>query len=180
MDIQQRPKGFISVKSIVDLQGNPVSNQDAVSRGWFVPFDGERDGFELDGDEIPIGPNLWTDSGRQALAYAFGFRSPISNYTCQLFGVGTGSSTVNVTNTNLDAPILLSNSAYTKQINGVDYPSPFVARVDFTLGVDDANGFLITEFGLYAGNGTLLARKTSVGINKTNQFSPTFLWRVRF
>ena len=54
-------------------------------------------------------------------------------------------------------------------------------RVGFNIAVGDANGYLLTEFGLFSGNDTLLARKVrSVGINTTSDFSPTLTWRIRF
>ena len=56
---------------------------------------------------------------------------------------------------------------------------PFVAQAEYALGYDDANGYLITEFGLFTGNGTLLARKTDTGINKTSDNLLTLIHRIR-
>jgi hypothetical protein len=54
-------------------------------------------------------------------------------------------------------------------------------RVSFTLALGDANGYVITEMGLYSGNSTLMARKIrAVAVNKTSDFSPTLTWRIRF
>ncbi len=121
------------------------------------------------------------DQGRQIVAYAFGFRSPISDYTVQRFGVGTGLTPAKVTDVALQAPITLNNDLTTKEIDAVDFLSPFVVRVAFTLATDDANGYLISEMGLYSGGEALIARKVrSVSINNTSDFSPTLTWRIRF
>ena len=114
------------------------------------------------------------------MAYAFGFRAPLENYTCQNFGVGTGLTAARVTDVALEAPITLT-TGLTKPIDLVDYLSAFVVRVSFTLGLLDANGYAISEQGLFSGNNTLIARKIrAISINKTSDFSPTLTWRLRF
>jgi hypothetical protein len=97
--------------------------------------------------------------------------------------VGTGTTAPKVTDTGLENPIFFNpptNTVTTKEIDGVDFPTAFVARMEFTLASSEANGYLITEMGLFSGNDTLIARKTNVGINKSSDFSPTFTWRIRF
>ncbi len=80
----------------------------------------------------------------------------------------------------LGAPITLNSGNMLGPIDSIDYLSAFVLRVAFTLGLLDANGFLITEMGLFSGNGSMLTRKVrSVGINKTSDYAPTLLYRVR-
>jgi hypothetical protein len=172
-------KGFLTLKRIVDSEGKPVPLQKAVDCGWIKPYSGSCLGFDIGRDEIPLGPNLWVDSGRQAMAYAFGLRSPITNYVVQKFGVGTGTATPNVSDTTLQNPILLTGGN-TKAINGVDWPSPMVARVEFTIASGEANGYLITELGLFTGDDTLICRKGHAGINKTSDYEPTLQWKVRF
>ena len=115
------------------------------------------------------------------MAYAFGFRSPISSYTVQRFGVGTGLIPAKVTDVALQAPVTLNNASTTKPIDSVDFLSPFVVRVAFTLANDDANGYILSEMGLFSGGEALIARKVrAVSINKTSDFSPTLTWRIRF
>jgi len=115
------------------------------------------------------------------MAYAFGNRSTISDFTVGKFGVGTGTTAARVTDTQLEAPITLSTLLTVKNIDYVDFTSPFVARVVFTLGINDANGYAISEMGLYSGNSTLMARLVRAAtINKTSDFGPTLTWRIRF
>lgn len=116
------------------------------------------------------------------LAFAFGGRSPAANFAVSSFAVGTGLTVAKVTDVALESPILLaSTSAYSAPIDSVSYLSPFVVRVAFTIGINDANGYLISEMGLLSGGGALIARKIrSVGISKTADFSPTLTWRIRF
>lgn len=172
--------GLVTISGITDGFGKPVSTEDAIRYGW-ITAPVSAPGWDLERHEVPLGENLFVDQGRQLMAYAFGFRSPLVNYTVQKFGVGTGATAARVTDVNLEAPITLSNGFETKEIDSVDYLTPFVVRVAFTLGLADANGYIISEMGLYSGNDTLIARKIrAVSVNKTSDFSPTLTWRLRF
>ncbi len=163
-----RPQGLVTVSKIVDSNGKIVPLERAIRYGWI-----ER-GAES-------GPNLFVDQGRQLLAYAFAFRSPIQNFVCQKFGVGTGTRPAKTTDVALQAPVRLASAAFTGPLDSIDFLSAFVVRAAFTLGLNDANGSLITEMGLLSGNDTLIARRVrTVGINKTSDFSPTLTWRLRF
>jgi len=174
-------EGFVSITGFVDGFGHKVSNQKAVDYGWVKPFKGSTSGWDIDSRvEIPLGKNLFVNGGRQMVCYAMGFRSPISNYVIQSFSVGTGTLAPKVTDTSLVNPIILSNDLTYKAIDGVDFPSPFISRTTFTLGISDANGYLITEMGLLSGDGTLIARKSLSGINKSSDWSPSLSWRTRW
>lgn len=183
--MMKRPSGFVTISKILLPNGKEMSTQEAVDRGWIAPVKCKTTGWDLQRHEIPLGSNLFLDQGRQCNAYAFGLRSPIENYGCAKVGFGIGTTAPNVTQTGLITPVPLDTGAnplvYTKDINGVDFPAPFIARVEYTIGFNDCNGFLITEQGLFTDNNTLIARKVnSVGINKTSDFSPTLTWRIRF
>ena len=180
-----RPQGLVTVSSIVDASGKAISLQQAVDYGWIKPASGAATpaGWGLTPkSEISLGTNLFVDQGRQLLAFCFGFRSPVSDFTCQKFGVGTGTTAPAVTDVALQSPITLASvGSITAPILGVDFLTPFVVRVSYQIALGDANGFLITERGLFSGNGTLFARHVSAaGINKTSDFSPTLTWRIRF
>jgi len=176
-----RPKGILTVSGIKLADGKSLSTQQAVDYGWLTPARGAFAGWGLERHEVPLGENLFVDQGRQIVAYAFGFRSPISNYTVQRYGVGTGLTPAKVTDVALQSPIVLNTGGTTKPIDAVDFLSPFVVRVAFTLANDDANGYLISEMGLFSGGEALIARKVrAVSINKTSDFSPTLTWRIRF
>lgn len=177
----KRPEGLLTVSGIKLADGSSLSTQQAVNYGWISPERGKFPGWGLDRHEVPLGLNLFVDQGRQIVAFAFGFRSPISNYTVQKFGVGTGLTPAKVTDVSLQAPVTLNNGLTTKAIDSVDFLSPFVVRIAFTLAIDDANGYILSEQGLFSGGGALIARKIrAVSINKTSDFSPTLTWRIRF
>ena len=175
-------KGFVTISGIVDAAGKTVSTQQAVDYGWIKDRGIKRpNGWGIPREEVPLGYNLFVDSGRQLLAYLFGYRTPVSDNVCANFGLGTGLRAPNTMDTDLESPIAFYNSAPLKPINAVDFPAAFVAQVEYTIAPSEANGYLITEQGLYSGNGTLLARKThGAGINKTSDFGPTLHWRIRF
>ncbi len=177
-----RAKGLVTISGITLADGTSIPLQKAIDYGWIKGAQSAPAGWGVGRDEISLGENLFLDQGRQLLAYAFAFRAPIEDYTCQKFGVGTGTTAPKVIDTTLEAPILLSStSAYTAPIDSIDFLAAFVVRVGFSVATSDANGYLLTELGLYSGNDTLVARKIrSVGINKTSDFSPALTWRLRF
>ena len=176
-----KPKGFLSVSKVLDASGKEISTQRAVDYGWIVPdFRNSLKGWDLQKHEIPLGENLFCDGGRQLLAFCFGYYAPISSYVCSKFSVGTGTVPAKVTDVALQNPIEFSAGVTTKTIYGIDCPTAFVARVEFTLGANEANGYLITELGLFSGNDTLYARRTTTGVNKSSDFSPVISWRIRF
>ena len=177
-----RPEGLLTISKITLADGTEIPTWKAIDYGWIARPEGHQPcGWGLERHEVPLGKNLFVDQGRQLVAYAFGFRSPIQDYVCQKFGVGTGTTAAQVTDVALEAPITLSNSQTTKDVDTIDFLSPFVVRVGFTLGVDDANGYIISEQGLFSGNNALIARKIrSVSINKTSDFASTMTWRLRF
>ena len=176
-----RPRGIVTISKVLLADGRELSTQQAVDYGWICAPYSQPVGWGLERHEVPIGTNLFLDQGRQVMAFAFGFRSPIVNYTVQKFGVGTGLTPARVTDVALEAPITLSNGQTTAPIDAVDFLSPFVVRVAFTLGINDANGYLISEMGLFSGGDALIARKVrAVSISKTSDYAPTLTWRIRF
>ena len=178
-----RPKGLVTVSGIRLADGSSISTQQAVDYGWIVPVPGRSPaGWGLERSEVSLGENLFVDQGRQLLAFCFGFRSPVADFTVQQFAVGTGLTVPQATDVALESPITLASTASTLgPIDGVDFLTPFVVRVSYTIALGDANGYLITERGLFSGNGSLFARHvSSAGIAKSADFSPTLTWRIRF
>jgi len=174
-----RPKGFLYCTGVKDAEGNPVPLEVAVRRGWIRP--GEvPDGFTLPAGAVPVGSNIFVDAGRQYAAYALAFRAPAQNFTLQRFGVGTGTTPPASTDTALVNPVAFSNGSYTKLIDFVDFPVPFVLRVHFTIGAGDCNGYLLSEIGLFAGDETMLARVVRPAINKTSDYAPSLCHELRF
>jgi hypothetical protein len=178
-----RAKGLVTVSGITTADGKTIPLQKAVEYGWIKPASGRSpSGWGLPKEEVSLGENLFLDQGRQLLCYCFGFRGPFADFAVGQFAVGTGTTAPAVTDVALESPIYLSSvTSITAPILGVDFLTPFVVRVSYQIAIGDANGYLITERGLYSGNGTLFARHvSSAGINKTSDFSPTLTWRIRF
>lgn len=178
-----RPEGFVTVSRFTGDDGRIYTPDEARQFGWIKDrfYAGRPPGWGIGENELCLGPNLFTDAGRQLLAYCFGFQAPVSDYVVATYGLGTGSAAPKVTDVDLQNPLALASAnGPRKAVDGVVYNAPFIASVLFTLASGDANGNLITELGLYAGNGTLYARRTTVGLNKSSEFSPQLSWRIRF
>lgn len=179
------PQGFVSIAAFKTLCGDIIPASIAI-REKIVDVDRSTGAFwkgiewGLGDTEVAIGGNLFTNQGRKYLTYAFGGRSPISNYVCSKFGIGTGDRPTTVDDTSLDNPIALSAGVALKDIDGITYPSDYIALVQFTISTTEANGSLIREAGLFSGDGTLLARNVGYNINKTSSFAPVINWRIRF
>jgi hypothetical protein len=169
------PTGYVSLLK-ASYGSTLISASKAVELGLVTP-DGPSY-YRLPG-EVGLGWNTFTSTGLKYLARCFGGCTPISDYVCTYFGIGSDGTTANVTDTALIAPITLSNSKTYKEIDGITYDGS-TAVIQFTIGSGDGNGYLIAETGLFAGDGTLLARKNGYNINKTSSFSPTLIWRINF
>ena len=187
-----RPKGFVTISKLTRPDGRDLSTQDAVDQGLVVPCGKKPSGWGIPKHEIPLGFNLFTDEGRQMVAYAFGFRSPIVNYVCTQFGIGTGTTAPKVTDVALEAPLtfydsdsdLIPDSQY-KPISKASFPYPFIVDIEMPLAFSEANTYLITELGLFTGSSggggnILLARKVILGYNKDSSLAPTLVWRLRW
>ncbi len=176
------PKGLVTVSRIVDSAGKVIPVDAAIRYGWLPPkLSRVPAGWGVGKEEACLGSNLYVDQGRQLLAYCFAFRSPIADFVCSKFGVGTGTTAARASDVALEAPVALSTGNYTGNVDSIDFLSAFVVRIAFTLGLTDCNGSLLCEEGLFSGNDSLIARRVrTVGINKTSDFSPTLVWRIRF
>ena len=189
-----RIEGLVSISHGQTSDGKIISAKKAIEYGFIKPAKIRPSGWDLSDDEVVLNYNLSMDNLRQYNAYLFGGRTPAVSYVCSAFGIGTGTSAPNVTDTDLNSPLLFYKPSSTllalKPIDSVDYPSPFMARVQYTISTGDISnpnvaGALITEIGMYAvdsgsGAGTLLARETSTGFPLQSDFGPTLLWRFRF
>jgi|TARA_R110000868_G_scaffold18096_5_gene78445 hypothetical protein len=187
-----RPQGFVTISKLTRPDGREISTQEAVDKGLIKALAKKPSGWGIQKHEIPLGHNLFTDEGRQTMAYAFGFRSPIVNYVCTQFGIGTGTTPPKVTDVTLESPLTFydSDSSGTpdsqyKPISKASFPYPFIVDIELPLAYSEANTQLITELGLFTGSSggggnTLLARKVILGYNKDSSLAPTFVWRLRF
>jgi hypothetical protein len=175
-------KGYSSIYQVKDGDGRILLPSEIVDRKIAVPGSGES-GWGLGPNEIPLGPNLQLDNFRQYMAYAMTFRAPVGNYVIQRFGVGTGTLPPTTADVQLQNQVPLIGADQptlgTKLIDYVTYPSPFVSIIYFTLGITDANGYNITEVGLYSGDNTILVRWVlPAGINSSGQVAVTLAHRL--
>ena len=137
-------------------------------------------GWGIGPDELCLGHNEFLDQARQYVCYALSGRAPISSYIIQQYSVGTGLAAVNTTDTALQNPITLSSGTIYNPIDGIDFPAPFIAQIRFTLGANDANGYAVSEYGLVSGDNTLLMHWVVPPINKTSDWTPSFVHRLAF
>lgn len=185
--------GLVSISGITDSFGKSIPLDKAKNYGWINPLRRIPKSWAVPAYEAVLGTNMFVDNGRQLVAFLFGGRTPSTGYCVSQFGLGTGTLAPTSADVELQNRLQFYNPTadpnpadwlYRKPIDGVDFPAPFIARVQFTIGLTEANGILLTEFGLYAqdggGNATLLARKTTIGLAKNSDFSPVLQWRVRF
>jgi hypothetical protein len=173
--------GFISLDSITTPGGVIVPAAEAASQGLISEKPALTEGWpKLSPWEIPVGVNHHTNGGRQMMIYCWGNRAPITDFACTQFGFGTGSTPVTVDDLGLAAQQAFSSGDTLKGVDAIDYPEPYIARVRITLSASDATGILVSELGLFSGNGTLLHRTVlDVPFNKGN-VAKSYLWRIRF
>ena len=172
-------QGLVTITSAVDHNGDKISVQRLVDRGA-LPNVKAPAGWGVDREEVCIGFNAPMLNMRQYIAYLMGYRAPVSNYAIGNFGIGTGTQAPASTDVALQSPINFYNGTSIKPVASIDFPGPFLLRVNYSIGLGEANGFAITEMGLFSGDGTLMARKTCNAINKDSTWSPSLLWRLRF
>ncbi|MDO3620239.1 hypothetical protein Q3O98_03915 [Ralstonia pseudosolanacearum] len=86
--------------------------------------------------------------------------------------------------TNGTAPAFSNNAligAYSNSVDTVSYPSSNQVQFAFSLGLGEANGMAISEFGLITAGGALYARKTrSTPLNKADDITMAGTWTVSF
>lgn len=169
-------KGLLTISEVRDAAGRIIPLQKAVDYGWITNPQKAPAGWGIGRDEVCIGRNLIVDGGRMCIAYLLG---GLPNKKISQFAVGTGTTAANVSDTTLQNPVTLSTGTIYKPIIGVVFPAPFTLLVQMVLSATEANGYLLTEMGLFNDENTLIARKTRTGVNKVSDASITWSWRVR-
>ncbi len=116
--------------------------------------------------------NLIVVGSQQAHAKLLG--GDVANQSVTRIGYGTNGTAPTFSNTSL-------TGAYTKIIDTVSYPASNQVQFAFSLGLGEANGMAISEFGLITAGGTLYARKTrSMPLNKGDDIALAGTWTVSF
>jgi len=185
-----RLDGFLTLKEVTLAGGRLLTGVEAAKAGIVRAEPGQLSKWpEIGPGELPIGTNIHTDSGRQYMIYCWGGRSPVSDFVCTNFGLGTGIAPEQVTDVALEAPLTFYDSdgdgtadSMYKPVNGIDYPEPFIARVSLTISSTEAQGagILISEMGLFAADNTLLNRAVLDVPFHMENVAKTYLWRLRF
>jgi len=118
-----------------------------------------------------VDKNLVVNGGRTAVMILLG--SANSDKQLTQLSVGTNGTAPAGT----DVAI---TGAFTKNLGTVTYPTANSVRFDWQLGVGDANGIAIAEFGLLCADDTLFARKVREVINKNADIILNGNWTISF
>ena len=114
--------------------------------------------------------NLIVTSGRQRMAELL---TGISSSYITHIGVGTGTDAADISDTGLIDQVLIPISSATAENK--------IAHFNFLIGTDAANGLQITEFGLFAGDGTMFSHRVRTGaISKESDIEIEGYWEIRF
>jgi len=145
---------------------------------------------------ITLDHNLVVNNGRQVIANLIGGRDHTANVSSSKWIVskvsfGSFDQAPRFDDTTLSPqpregftggentiPINSAGDTF-KQISAVDWPQPYLVRFEIELGLEEANGYLIREMGLFTTGGDLFARKTTVPVSKRESYGLSWLWRIR-
>ena len=132
-----------------------------------VAFEVRRNGKVIDSFEDH---NLIVTSGRQRMAELL---TGLSTSHIGFVGVGTGQAPANVTDTHLTDQVLVPITGVTAENR--------VARFNFLIGTNDANGLQISEFGLFGQDGTMFSHRVRDDvIGKADDIEIEGYWEIRF
>jgi hypothetical protein len=115
--------------------------------------------------------NLVVTSSKQIQCNALG---NTAGWAITQMGFGTNGATPALTDTTL-------TGAYLKAFDSVVFPLTNQVQFNFSLGVSEANGLSIQEFGLVTGNGKLFARKVRLAaLVKQSDITLSGSWIITF
>lgn len=116
-------------------------------------------------------PNLVVNLGREALCKLVALADPDYQITTIKFGTSTAATSAT------DSAI---TGAYTKNVDGVNYPAQTKVRFLFSLAAGENNGMAINELGLFCDGGTMFARTVITTFNKTAGITLSGTWAIQF
>jgi len=120
-------------------------------------------------------PNTLTNEASRVSAHALVGHN-LTNLAVTKFGVGTDNTTPTRADGNL------GNLVHQQDVNTITFPAP--GQVEFKTVLEfltTANGFSLTEAGLYSLNGTtLFARQVHSALPKDENFRLEYVWRIVF
>ena len=80
-----------------------------------------------------------------------------------------------------EEPDTMLTDAFTKALDGFEYPVDGRVQFNWSLGTGEANGKAIREFGLFCADGSLFARRVrEMPINKEDDISLEGTWTIIF
>jgi hypothetical protein len=122
-----------------------------------------------------ITPNTLTNEAARLCSHLL-VGDDTANLSVIRLGIGTGTTPPERTDTSLEAEV------HQQAVDAFSYPQ--VGQVEFQTIVEfiaPANGEMITEAGLIAGNGTsLFSRQVHTAIPKDENFRLEYRWRIVF
>ncbi len=119
-----------------------------------------------------VGYNKLTNAFMQRIVDAFRQSPPPDDVIIKV-GVGEGDAEPEPTDTGL-------TNEFIKPVSNIDSDTPFEIVFDFTIQSGDANGLVITEFGLFTGAEVLMARRTRPPLTKTSDIVIDGTWTISF
>lgn len=151
-----KTKDFIPVKGSFHLQIFHITNMKTGTKVLIEDYTDE---------------NRVVDLGREKLAFLLG-NQPGFHYV-NLVGVGEDNTTPTVADTGLQ-------NQYLKSVDSIEYPDPTSIKFIFEFDSGDADGYNIGEFGLFAADNTLFARKVRDFIEKRVDVIIQGDWIIQF
>jgi hypothetical protein len=150
-----------------------VTLKDTVSmRGIFTMnvYKGEDENRKL--IETFENHNLIVNLARVSMAHLIA--GDVANRSMRSIAFGTNGTTPTVGDTEITDP-------FVKDLGGVTYPQTGQVRFAWNLGISEANGKAIMEFGLLTADGKLFCRRTrATPINKESDISLEGTWTIIF
>jgi hypothetical protein len=115
--------------------------------------------------------NLIVNGGRNSAARLIGGGGGGKQIT--QIAVGTSGTAASLPDSDL-------TDKFIKAVTSVSYPQTGAVTFAFEIGVSEANGMAIREFGLFSADNSLFARKVRDVINKTSDISLEGTWTIQF
>ena len=110
--------------------------------------------------------------GLESVLQLLGNSETVANKAITQIGFGTSNSQPLLSDTGL-------TDAYIKAIDAVSFPSQLELKIDWSLATSEANGKLISEYGLFHADGVLFARKVRATIDKQSDLSFVGSWTIK-
>lgn len=125
------------------------------------------------------GPNQITNTGLTAFGTLLAQQAKVpTDLKVTSIKFGTSSTAATASQTDILGSLILDKSivSYTEDVGG----TPGTVAFETTLGTAEGNGNTINELGLMTADGTMIARRVTPAIPKTNLISVGVNWHIIF